>query len=119
MGFMGAMHAQIYAQLRAATLVAVVDKQKVKAQRDLAKLKLNAPVFGTLEELLRAQAVDVVDICLPTDLHAPIALKAIAASKHVFSPEITTGDEAADSLATTLAEIQSAATDRTIDLAHE
>ena len=81
---MGTMHAQIYARVRVAALVAVVDKQKVKAKRDLAKLKLNAPVFGTLEELLRAQEVDVVDICLPTDLHAPIALKAIAARKHLF-----------------------------------
>lgn len=84
LGFMGTMHAQIYTQLRAATLVAVVDKQKLKAKRDLSRLKLNAPVFGTLGELLRAQDVDVVDICLPTDLHARFALKAIAAGKHVF-----------------------------------
>jgi predicted dehydrogenase len=84
LGFMGTMHAQIYAQLRDARLVAVVDNKQAKARRDLAKLKLDAPVFGTPGEMLAACDVDVVDICLPTDLHAPFALQAIAAGKHVF-----------------------------------
>jgi predicted dehydrogenase len=84
LGFMGTMHAQIYAQLRNARLVAVVDDKQAKAKRDLAKLELDVPVFGTLEEMLAACDVDVVDICLPTDLHATFALKAIAAGKHVF-----------------------------------
>jgi predicted dehydrogenase len=83
-GFMGTMHAQIYAQLRNARLVAVVDNKMAKARKDLAKLEIDAPVFGTIEDMLAACEVDVVDICLPTDLHAPFALKAIAAGKHVF-----------------------------------
>jgi len=84
LGFMGTMHAQIYAQLRRARIVAVVDKQTTKAKRNLEKLGLEAPVFKTLEDMLSRCAVDVVDICLPTDLHAPFARKAIAAEKHVF-----------------------------------
>lgn len=84
LGFMGTMHAQIYKQLCDTTLVAVVDKEMAKAKCDLAKLGIEARVFGTLEELLRACEVDVVDVCLPTDLHASFALKAIAAGKHVF-----------------------------------
>jgi predicted dehydrogenase len=84
LGFMGTMHAQIYQQLRDATLVAVVDKQQAKARSALAKLGLEAAVFGTLEQMLRACEVDVVDVCLPTDLHASFSLKALAAGKHVF-----------------------------------
>jgi len=84
LGFMGTMHAQIYKQLRDAALVAVVDNRQAKARRDLIKLGIGARVFGTLEEMLGACEVDVVDICLPTDLHAPFALRAIAARKHVF-----------------------------------
>ncbi|MCX6934586.1 MAG: Gfo/Idh/MocA family oxidoreductase [Verrucomicrobia bacterium] len=84
LGFMGTMHAQIYAQLRDARLVAVVDNQRAKAKRDLVKLGIEAAVFGTLEEMLQSCEVDVVDVCLPTDLHATFALKAIAAKKHVF-----------------------------------
>ncbi len=81
---MGTMHAQIYAKLRDAKLVAVVDKQKAAAKNNLASLGMEAAVFGTLEEMLLATDVSVVDICLPTDLHATFALKAIAAGKHVF-----------------------------------
>jgi len=84
MGFMGTMHAQIYKQLRDATLVAVVDKRQAKARQALAKLGIQAPVFGTFEAMLRVCNVDAVDICLPTDLHARFALAAIAAGKHVF-----------------------------------
>ncbi|MEI6034718.1 MAG: Gfo/Idh/MocA family oxidoreductase [Verrucomicrobiae bacterium] len=84
LGFMGTMHAQIYKQLGDATLVAVVDKEQAKAKRALAKLGIKAAVFGALEEMLRECDVDVVDVCLPTDLHAPFALKAIAAGKHLF-----------------------------------
>ena len=84
MGFMGTMHAQIYKQLRDAALVAVVDKRQAKARQVLAKLGIQAPVFGTLEAMLRACNVDAVDICLPTDLHARFALAAIAAGNHVF-----------------------------------
>ena len=84
LGFMGTMHAHIYKQLREATLVAVVDTQQAKARRELAKLGIEARVFGTLEEMLRTCEVDVVDVCLPTDLHAPFALRAIGAGKHLF-----------------------------------
>lgn len=84
LGFMGTMHAQIYKQLRDAALVAVVDTQQAKAKRELARLGIDARVFGTLEDLLDQVDVEVVDICLPTDLHAPFALKAISAGKHVF-----------------------------------
>ncbi len=84
LGFMGTMHAQIYQQLRHASLVAVVDKKVARARQALVTLGLEAKVFGTVEEMLKNCDVDVVDICLPTDLHAPFALKAISAGKHVF-----------------------------------
>ena len=84
MGFMGTMHAQIYKQLHDAKLVAVVDKQQAKAKRDIAKLGIEAAVFGTFEEMIQSCDVNLVDICLPTDLHAPFAMKAISAGKHLF-----------------------------------
>ena len=84
MGFMGSMHAQIYKQLHDANLVAVVDKNQAKAKRDIAKLGIEAAVFGTFEEMIQSCEVDLVDICLPTDLHAPFAMKAISAGKHLF-----------------------------------
>ena len=84
LGFMGTMHAQIYQQLRNATLVAVVDHHQARARQALKKLGLKARVFATLGDMLAGCEVDAVDICLPTDLHAAFAFKAIAAGKHVF-----------------------------------
>ncbi len=85
MGFMGAMHAQIYAQLDNATLVGVVDFKGEAARQKLDDLGMaDVPVYATVEEALAATAFDVLDVCLPTDLHLEFALKGIAAGKAVF-----------------------------------
>ncbi len=83
-GFMGGMHAQVYRQLPAARLTAVVDTNQAAAARAMAKLGVKAPVFTDLEQALRAVTCDAVDICLPTDLHTKFALRAIRAGKHIF-----------------------------------
>lgn len=83
-GFMGTMHAQVYSQLHAACLAAVVDNNRAATLRTMKKLGVRAPLFASLEEALAAVPADVVDICLPTDLHTPAALRSIKAGKHVF-----------------------------------
>ena len=83
-GFMGGMHAQVYRQLPAARIAAVVDTNKTAAGRAMSKLGVKAPLFTDLDQALRQIPCDVVDICLPTDLHATSALRAIKAGKHVF-----------------------------------
>lgn len=84
LGFMGTMHAQVYARLKEARLAGVVDLDTRKARADLVKLGLKAPVFASLAGALEASDATAVDICLPTDLHAEFALEAIGAGKHVF-----------------------------------
>ena len=94
-GFMGSMHLDAYASMRGAEVVAVCD-------HDNKKLKAEAAVggnialgggktdwgkvswYGNLEALLADEAVAVVDITLPTYLHADAAVKAFAAGKHVI-----------------------------------
>lgn len=83
-GFMGQLHAQVYDLLPGSTLGGVVDTRGDDARAALAKLGIDAPVFGTLQELLDAVSIDAVDVCLPTDLHHPVVLEAVAAGKHVF-----------------------------------
>lgn len=83
-GFMGGMHAQIYSQLKTAKLCAVVEKNTAKARAAMKKLGIAVPVYPTLKAALAGQEIDVVDVCLPTDLHTTFALEAIAAGKHVF-----------------------------------
>ena len=38
---------------------------------------------ASAEDVLAAADVDVVDLCVPTSLHAPLAIKAAPAGKHV------------------------------------
>jgi len=79
---MGKMHGNVYSRLPNAEMVAAVDK-------DPERLKIYCDSFGctgyaTLEEAIAAEDPDVVDICLPTDLHSEFTIKAAKAKKNVF-----------------------------------
>src|SRR5580704_18942650 len=61
-GFMGRTHLKALAEIADVEVVADTDIAKVIAD----------------------PSVDAVDICLPTNLHAPVALEALRAGKHVL-----------------------------------
>ena len=96
LGFMGVTHLKAYQQLRGARLVAVCDpvRQPVNGQLgaggnigDGAPVQLNmkqVKAYRNLEDLLADPHVDLVDICVPTQLHAPTALAALKAGRHVL-----------------------------------
>lgn len=60
-------------------LVAVCDTNPA-TQHDYAEL----PFYTDYEEMLEKENLDVVHICLPHDLHAPIAEKCVEYGVHVF-----------------------------------
>ena len=66
-GFMGTMHANCYAQIPNAELVAIGDVTPGKA-KELAKPH-GAKAYATAAGLMR-QGLDIVDVCLPTYMHA-------------------------------------------------
>jgi myo-inositol 2-dehydrogenase / D-chiro-inositol 1-dehydrogenase len=77
-GSMGRAHAAGW-RAAGAELVGVVSLRGASA-RDLA-LAHDARAFPDLDALL--PVVDVVDLCVPSDLHHPMTLRAAAAGKHV------------------------------------
>lgn len=47
--------------------------------------------YETYEEMLGDEAIDVVDLCVPTHLHLPMAVEAAEAGKHVIVEKPLTG----------------------------
>ena len=95
MGGMGWHHARRYPQVPNAQIVAIADivperleaKEAVTVNLDSGKATLDlsqAARYGEAADLIAQAGVDVVDICLPTDLHAPYAIKALEAGLHVL-----------------------------------
>ena len=81
-GFMGHMHAECYANCPNAELVAVADIRKDNAKEVAAKH--GAKALKSASTLFRRDDVDLVDICLPTYMHARFAVRAMRAGKHVL-----------------------------------
>ena len=91
-GFMGNMHANCYKNIEGVKLVAVADLRKEKAE----EIADGATIYSDGMDLINNADVDVIDICLPTYLHAKYALKAMEKVKYLFveKPVTLTNDEA-------------------------
>lgn len=81
-GFMGTMHANCYKNLEGVELAAVADLRNEKAQ-EIAN-GTSATIYADGMELIANAEVDVIDICLPTYLHAKYALAAMDKVKYLF-----------------------------------
>ncbi|MCE9557768.1 MAG: Gfo/Idh/MocA family oxidoreductase [Armatimonadetes bacterium] len=93
-GFMGRMHSSVYGTLSQANLKVCCAKHPESAT------KLAAPHGATVEtdwkRVVSDDNLDAVDICLPTFLHAEVAITALENGKHVFceKPMALTYEEA-------------------------
>ncbi len=81
-GFMGTMHANCYKNIEGVELAAVADIRPEKAE-ELAQ-DTSAVIYGDGMDLIANAQVDVIDICLPTYLHASYALAAMDKVKYLF-----------------------------------
>jgi len=96
LGFIGEVHARA---VRAAggTLTAVADASPVDVEDSAHQLGA-AWGAASAEELVTSPDVDVVHICTPNHLHAPLARMALSAGKHVIceKPLATSRADAAE-----------------------
>lgn len=97
LGFMGQTHIKAYRQIPQANIAAICDAVSLPADGVLRGVAGNiastdqirfdlAVVKGYRDyrEMLANPAVQLVDICLPTALHAEVAIAALRAGKHVI-----------------------------------
>jgi len=95
-GFMGWIHWLAYQQVRGAKVTAVCSRDEKKLAGDWRSIKGNFGPPGErvdlsgihthrqFDEMLADDALDLIDICLPPDMHADAAVAAMKAGKHVF-----------------------------------
>lgn len=114
LGFMGSTHLQGILRIPGLELAAVMDADPKRRSGDLSGIQGNlggpgqrldlsgVARYGTVAEILADPAVEAVDICLPTNAHAPAAIDALRAGKHVLVEKPMALDE--DSAALILAE---------------
>ena len=107
LGFMGSTHLEAYQKVAGFELAAVASSDPQKLSGDLSAVGGNldrgggnydfsaAARYAAAGELIADPDVEAVDLCTPTHLHAPLALQALAAGKHVLVEKpmaLTAGD---------------------------
>jgi predicted dehydrogenase len=97
LGFMGMMHYLAYQKLSGVQVTAICESLPERRKGDWTKIKGNFGPQGTQmdltgvktyaesDELFADSNVDLIDICLPPNQHAKMAITALQAGKHVFS----------------------------------
>ncbi len=95
-GFMGWIHWLAWQQASGAEVSAIVSRSPQKRDGDWTSIKgnfgppgekvdlSNVQCFESLDQLLAADCVDIVDICLPPSQHVESIRKIANAGKHVF-----------------------------------
>jgi UDP-N-acetylglucosamine 3-dehydrogenase len=81
-GFVGAIHLRAYANMAEVEVVGVADIRPETAAAGAAVV--GARAYSSYEDLIAAEEVDVVDVCLPTTYRRDLALEAARAGKHLI-----------------------------------
>ncbi len=107
LGFMGSTHLRAWQKIPGAELVAVASDIPHRLTGDLSDVvgNIGGPgermdfsklrKYSDAYEAVRDPEAEAVDLCLPTHLHAPVAIAALEAGKHVLveKPMALTGED--------------------------
>ena len=95
-GFMGMIHYYGIKKVSGAEVVAICTRDPKKLDGDWSSIQgnfgprggienlSNLRKYNRIEDLLTDQGVDLVDICLPVELHKSVSIAALNAGKHVL-----------------------------------
>ncbi|HEX8550023.1 MAG TPA: Gfo/Idh/MocA family oxidoreductase [Abditibacteriaceae bacterium] len=110
-GAMGRMHFNCYGNNPDARIYAICDGDEAKLRGDWSSISLNLDdtksdivdlsgikTYSDVQAILADPEIDMIDICLPTPLHAQITIAALRAGKHVLceKPMAMNEDECAE-----------------------
>jgi len=81
-GFMGGVHLDAYASIPDLEVVGVADA-RIESAVAGAEI-VGARPYASYEDLVAAEDVEVVDVCLPTAFHRDLAIRAAGEGRHVI-----------------------------------
>jgi len=81
-GSMGTAHAAAYAAMPEVSVAGVFSRDPARAAAVAAICK--ARPFTDARELIRDNAIDAIDVCLPSAAHHDVVIPALEAGRHVF-----------------------------------
>ena len=81
-GMISYFHARAIAEIEEAQLVGAHSDRAEAAERFANEF--DTRIFHSFEDMLACPDVDIVSICTPSGLHAPMAVKAAKAGKHII-----------------------------------
>jgi predicted dehydrogenase len=96
LGFIGWIHWLAYQKVGGARVAAICESDKKRLTGDLRGIQgnfgppgeqidlTNIAAYANLDDLIADPQIDLVDISLPTSLHADMAIRALEAGKHVI-----------------------------------
>ena len=91
-------HLPAYAKCHNATVVAIVDLDRNRAEATAKQFGI-PEVYDTVEEMLQKADIDAVDVCTWNNGHAPCAIAAAKAGKHIMCEKpLTVSDECAEAI---------------------
>ena len=94
---MGTMHANCYKNMEGVEIVALADVRREKAEK--LNKGINAKIYADGKDLIKDSGADVIDICLPTYLHAEYAIAAMDNVRYLFVEKpVALNGEQADSI---------------------
>ncbi|MFC4023653.1 Gfo/Idh/MocA family protein [Oceanobacillus longus] len=80
LGNIGKTHLEAYRHVPNAKVIAICTRNGRKDELT----SFDGSIVSEYEELLRCEAIDIIDICVPTFLHEEYITKAARAGKHIF-----------------------------------
>ena len=86
-GGMGGWHERMAQNSDVAELIAVYD---INEERNIAAEEKGIKAYRSLDEILSDDKIDIITIATPNDVHEEIAIRAMAAGKHVISEKPVT-----------------------------
>ena len=81
-GFMGKTHAAAYKKLPNVRLAVIADNDEEKVEQ--AGCQMGCKAETDAEKVIQDASISLVDVTLPTPLHANFAVQALEAGKHVI-----------------------------------